>query len=132
MVETIDISTALCRKCRYPLRGLETHRCPECGRWFNPNDPKTMIVNGEVSRVSRWWISQNGTPTLVWAISAVLMTLVLGVVTSSNPYVRPPWFCLVLLIAFNIRLRVRQRMAKLFPNLVLIVSQEDFAIRVVL
>jgi predicted amidophosphoribosyltransferase len=31
-----------CLNCKYDLRKLSEHRCPECGRPFNPNDPKTF------------------------------------------------------------------------------------------
>jgi hypothetical protein len=30
-----------CLSCRYPLAGLAHHTCPECGRTFNPLDPRT-------------------------------------------------------------------------------------------
>jgi hypothetical protein len=33
-----------CRKCRYCLRGLDSHRCPECGQPFDPNDPTTFLT----------------------------------------------------------------------------------------
>jgi hypothetical protein len=28
-----------CLTCNYDLRNLDEHRCPECGRAFDPNDP---------------------------------------------------------------------------------------------
>lgn len=31
-----------CRDCGYPLVRLQSHRCPECGREFKPEDPRTM------------------------------------------------------------------------------------------
>ncbi len=31
-----------CLTCGYILRGLMAHRCPECGRAFDPNDPTTF------------------------------------------------------------------------------------------
>src|SRR5271163_1766704 len=31
----------LCLGCKYPLRGLTSHRCPECGRPFDPAAPAT-------------------------------------------------------------------------------------------
>jgi hypothetical protein len=33
-----------CRGCRYPLRGLDKPRCPECGQSFDPNDPTTFLT----------------------------------------------------------------------------------------
>lgn len=32
-----------CRACDYELRGLVTPRCPECGRPFNPANPRTYL-----------------------------------------------------------------------------------------
>ena len=32
-----------CHDCAYDLRGLAEHRCPECGRAFNPATPKTFL-----------------------------------------------------------------------------------------
>ena len=31
-----------CKTCHYSLSGLSEHRCPECGRAFDPNDPNTV------------------------------------------------------------------------------------------
>lgn len=31
-----------CLFCRYPLEGLSSNRCPECGREFDPHDPATF------------------------------------------------------------------------------------------
>ena len=33
-----------CLTCHYDLRHLAEHRCPECGRVFNPNDPRTFTT----------------------------------------------------------------------------------------
>lgn len=33
--------TAVCLRCGYSLRGLETPRCPECGSAFDPADRRT-------------------------------------------------------------------------------------------
>ena len=33
-----------CLGCTYPLDGLEEHRCPECGRAFDPADPDTFAL----------------------------------------------------------------------------------------
>jgi hypothetical protein len=38
-----------CKACRYELRGLSAHRCPECGRGFNPVDPGTFAATRSVS-----------------------------------------------------------------------------------
>ena len=32
-----------CRGCYYDLRSLPRGKCPECGKWFDPEDPRTFI-----------------------------------------------------------------------------------------
>ena len=36
-----------CLDCRYLLKGLPEHRCPECGRSFDPDDPATFSTSSE-------------------------------------------------------------------------------------
>src|SRR5690349_15692237 len=31
-----------CLDCHYSLKNLTEHRCPECGRAFDPDDPSTV------------------------------------------------------------------------------------------
>jgi rubrerythrin len=42
---TANVSSPLtigtCRDCGYALFGLPENRCPECGRAFDPADPRT-------------------------------------------------------------------------------------------
>jgi predicted amidophosphoribosyltransferase len=33
-----------CLSCKYDLKNLTEHRCPECGREFDPNDPTTYFT----------------------------------------------------------------------------------------
>jgi hypothetical protein len=37
-----------CLRCGYWLRGLTERRCPECGKRFDPRDPRTMWLPQEV------------------------------------------------------------------------------------
>jgi hypothetical protein len=43
-----------CKTCHYSLANLPgpEHRCPECGRAFDPKDARTFLVSG--SRASFW------------------------------------------------------------------------------
>jgi hypothetical protein len=45
---------ALCRSCRYPLRGLSASRCPECGLAFDFNRRRTFTLPGEWRAKFSW------------------------------------------------------------------------------
>ncbi len=42
-----------CRDCSYPLDHLDQQRCPECGRPFDPESPRTY--RRRARRISRGW-----------------------------------------------------------------------------
>src|SRR4051812_33799815 len=44
----------LCLDCNYPLFGLPTPRCPECGREFDPMNPATMNMGRELTELAKW------------------------------------------------------------------------------
>ncbi|MBI1189345.1 MAG: hypothetical protein GC200_01505 [Tepidisphaera sp.] len=68
--------TACCRKCYYPLTGAAPGRCPECGREFDPSDPKSYLAKPP----SKWkWPRR---------IAAVLLVLGLGYAFRPTGYVR--------------------------------------------
>jgi hypothetical protein len=60
-VTALSIDNAVCLSCRYPLRGLPSTRCPECGRVFDPGNPHTFRIGswrsktGELARHVRRW-----------------------------------------------------------------------------
>jgi hypothetical protein len=64
---------ARCRGCRYPLRGLRENRCPECGRVFDPAEPRTMRLPHRPARLVRWllrpqtWLGRSLLPIAVIA-----------------------------------------------------------------
>lgn len=59
-----------CRACGYCLFGLPENRCPECGRGFDPGDPKTFL-----RRPRRLWLRR----LLVWGgIPLLLLCLAYG------------------------------------------------------
>jgi hypothetical protein len=51
-----------CKTCHYSLANLTEHRCPECGRPFDPHDPSTFKNNPATAlrrkAVARavWWL----------------------------------------------------------------------------
>jgi hypothetical protein len=44
----------LCIDCNYSLAGIDSTRCPECGRPFNPADTGSMNMTGPITPVERW------------------------------------------------------------------------------
>jgi len=41
-----------CRGCGYNVRQLPEPRCPECGRAFDPADPRTTLAK---PKLATWW-----------------------------------------------------------------------------
>jgi hypothetical protein len=75
MTDVHEEKIGACWECGYSLRGLETPRCPECGRKFDPVDKTTMNMGREVRRVTKWLMRPPGWPTHLLTGLAVLMTL---------------------------------------------------------
>src|SRR6185295_8993543 len=73
-VETEE-TTGLCWECGYPLRGLPTPRCPECGRAFDPADPATMNLGQHVGPWARRMMRPPGWPLYALVGLAVLLSL---------------------------------------------------------
>jgi hypothetical protein len=66
---------ARCLGCNYLLRGLPENRCPECGREFDPNDPRTMNLGSVIGAAARWWLSPPGWPLFAAASAAAIILL---------------------------------------------------------
>jgi hypothetical protein len=64
-----------CIGCGYQLRGLTERRCPECGRPFDPNDPRTFHTRATEDSVRQWLASPPGWPTHAATVLAVLASL---------------------------------------------------------
>lgn len=45
---------AFCRGCGYALIGLESRQCPECGRGFDPGNPRTFARRPPRGWMGRW------------------------------------------------------------------------------
>jgi len=66
-------SKSLCLHCNYPLQSLSEHRCPECGRAFDPNDPETMnVTRRPVGALTRRIV--RGLP--VWPVNVAAVVLI--------------------------------------------------------
>jgi hypothetical protein len=64
-----------CWECGYALRGLESRRCPECGRPFDPDDPATMNMGREVGWLAAWLMRPPGWAMYLLLGGAVLVSL---------------------------------------------------------
>ena len=65
---TTGTEDAFCLGCGYPLRKLPAHRCPECGRRFDPADPRTMSLFRPLRPWQRWLLRPTGWPTISLAL----------------------------------------------------------------
>lgn len=73
-------SNCFCIGCGYSLRGLNDPRCPECGREFDPSNPKTMARTSRHAAIRRWmrW------PLMLFALLVIYVVAYLNVVERSN------------------------------------------------
>ena len=72
--EQIDLSEAKCLACGYQLRGLVEHRCPECGRGFNPADPDTVKLPRRPKKP--WWLGKFDRDMMTLAAAGTLFVYV--------------------------------------------------------
>lgn len=75
-----------CISCGYSLQGLAAGeadstgakcRCPECGRAFDPADPKTFHIH-QHSRVVRWLAGPPGWPAVILSLAAAAGVLLVS------------------------------------------------------
>ncbi|MEA2707562.1 MAG: hypothetical protein QOF78_163 [Phycisphaerales bacterium] len=70
-----DGPIGLCLDCGYALHGLPTPRCPECGREFDPLDPKTMNMGRELSELAKWVLGPVRWPVSLMSWGAIVIAL---------------------------------------------------------
>lgn len=64
-----------CWECGYALRGLESRRCPECGRAFDPGDPATMNMGRAVGGWAQRLMRPPGWPMYALVVVAVVVSV---------------------------------------------------------
>lgn len=74
----------LCLQCHYSLQGLKSNRCPECGRDFDPGDPRTMNMGLPIPRRLRVLFQPMGAPTQI--LAALLILIAWWVLSSPGAY----------------------------------------------
>jgi len=94
-------SPASCLTCHYPLRDLTVNRCPECGREFDPKNPKTMYLPSTPGVVEQYLCTPPGR-TYIWSGVSVssLMLLANGFFGEAFPIGSccSCWLCLLLAV----------------------------------
>jgi hypothetical protein len=73
--EPVGAAVGICWECGYPLKGLPTPRCPECGRPFDPADPATMNLGRHVGGVAGRLLRPPGWPLYTLTAVAVLVSV---------------------------------------------------------
>ena len=66
----------LCLDCNYPLHGLDTAHCPECGRAFDAADDRTFNPGRPMSRWSRWWLKRTGWWVNLLSLAAAALLII--------------------------------------------------------
>ena len=65
--------SAFCRSCGYDLHGLDEPRCPECGRAFDPHDPRSYNRSRTAERRLRNLIAMYVGPLAISFLFGMLM-----------------------------------------------------------
>lgn len=73
-----DSQTPRCLTCDYPLLSLSEHRCPECGRAFDPADPRTVRTPRSPGNIAQFLLKPPGWPLHASVATTVLLTLAAG------------------------------------------------------
>lgn len=90
----IDSKSPRCLSCDYPLVGLLEHRCPECGRTFDPADPRTMRTPRSPGKIAQFLLKPPGWPMFVATVLAVSVSIIAG--TAPGGYFVPTMLALAL------------------------------------
>jgi predicted amidophosphoribosyltransferase len=68
-----------CLSCKYDLSKLTEHRCPECGRAFDPEDPRTFKPFVPFVLRFRLWLRVLGVVAILilsWKILDLLLAII--------------------------------------------------------
>lgn len=68
----MDLSIARCVKCNYLLRDLPSHRCPECGRAFDPSDESTVNTGQRAWQLRPWLFARLYWPSMLFVALPIL------------------------------------------------------------
>jgi predicted amidophosphoribosyltransferase len=60
-----------CKACRYSLKSLTEHRCPECGRELDPSDSTTVVTESALEEKREIWLGLGVWIVLMLALLAI-------------------------------------------------------------
>jgi len=60
MSELEEQQSGRCWECGYLLRGVESAKCPECGKDFDRANPSSMNFGLPMGRFGRWALASPG------------------------------------------------------------------------
>jgi len=75
MAAQIRDEAGRCWSCDYLLRGVESGRCPECGRGFDRTDPASINYGRAIGRAGRWMIGRLRLTTILIAFAGAALVL---------------------------------------------------------
>lgn len=94
-----------CRGCRYPLNEVREHRCPECGRAFDPGYPRTWREDQD--RFTFGWLAA---VVGIWLVLITAPIGIAGLVADLTPFRRVAiTACLCLPAITTIVVAIRRR-----------------------
>ena len=89
-----EAPTMHCMGCHYPLDGLQEHRCPECGRPFNPAQPISFYRPRQLTGPPvRIWHLRDRLRMLAWLVGLAVAGVVvfLAIVVPYLWWLFPLW-----------------------------------------
>ncbi len=101
-----DSQTPRCLTCDYPLLSLSENRCPECGRGFDPADPRTMRTPRSPGKIARYLLQPPRWSLHSFVGLAVLVSILAG--AAPGGYFLPAMLAIltwmIILIVWGLRL----------------------------
>jgi hypothetical protein len=94
-----ESSVGLCLDCNYPLQHLASHRCPECGRPFDPDEPTTMNMGRPLGAFAKFALGPIR-PVVRW-ITAAAVGFTLWTARLPGGRWSVPWAAVALLVGIG-------------------------------
>ena len=93
--ERADSMRGFCFDCRHELIDVGRTECPECGRWFDPENPRTFYQRNP-GRLARYAMKPSGWASGIYAL--VLASLILVAFSVPDGYLMLSLFLTVIAV----------------------------------